>query len=107
MSANMNIEKEKRNIFIRICSSIFWLIITLFLTLAIVGGVIGATAGAGLDTAKLSPAEAYDAGAKAGGEKTTAFMADNGGKVLLSGLGIWLVLSVTGIYPGVSKYKKK
>jgi len=107
MSANMNIEKVKRNIFIRILSSIFWLIITMFLTLVIVSGVVGGMAGAGADTANLTPGEAYKAGAKAGGEKSTVFMADNSGKVLLSGLGIWLVLSVTGTYPWVSKYKKK
>ena len=100
------IEKVKRSIFIRIFSSIFWLVITILLICALVGAVIGGMSGATLDTAGMSPSEAYDAGAQAGGDNASAFMLKHGGKVMLSGLGLWIILSITGLYPGVSKYKK-
>jgi len=63
-------------------------------------------AGTELNTTGLSVSEVYSAGAQSGGTATTEFMKVHGLKVNLAGLVIWLALSITGILPGVSKFKK-
>ncbi len=97
--------RKQRNIAIRIISAIFWLLLTIFIGNLIVGGVIGGMAGSEVGAGK-SMADAYNAGAVAGQQSVIKFMSDHGSKIFMLELIIWLVLSYTGKYPWVSKFKK-
>ena len=71
----------------------------------LVGGIVGAIAGAGTHTAGLGISAAYDAGGQAGASATKEFFIHHGGKVLLAELTLWAILVLRGIYPGTSKFK--
>lgn len=89
-----------RNIIIRICAAIFWLIVTYVVVQMIAGGIVGGIAGA-----KLEPGHTQDA-AKVGAEASMRFMEQHGLKLLLGELALWLGLTLTGKFPWVSKYRK-
>jgi hypothetical protein len=96
----------ERNLFIRILCGLTWLIVTIFLGHVVVGGIIGAIAGSEVSTSSLQFSDAYQAGRNAGSEASQKFFTEHGGKVFLAELCLWLALLITGIFPGVSKFKK-
>ena len=96
----------KRNIFIRVFSGIFWLILTVFIIFSIAGAILGLIDGTELFTAVMTVSETNNAWTPADGNVGTRFVAIHGGKVMLVCLVVWLLMSFFGIYPGVSKYKK-
>jgi len=98
--------KEKRSIFIRIFLSVFWLIATFMLLSSIIGAAVGVMSAGDINTTGMSISESAEAGAQLGGKNSTEFMVEHLGKVMLSGLAIWMVFSITGLFPGISKYKK-
>jgi hypothetical protein len=98
--------KEKRNIFIRVFLSIFWLIVTVILLSSIIGAVVGVMSAGDINTTGMSISQSAEAGAQLGGKNSTEFMVEHLGKVILSGLAIWMFFSIKGLFPGISKYKK-
>lgn len=96
---------KKRNIFIRILCALGWLIVTIFLGHAVVGGIVGGLAGSSLEP-PTSISEAYQAGAEAGRTAAQAFMVKHGGDLFLGEIIVWVGLVIFGVYPGTGKYKK-
>lgn len=98
------VTQEKRHFGIRLLAGVFWLLLTMLLGLALVGGIVGGTVE--LNTTGMTFSEAYSVGQSAGGEASMQFMEAHSGKAILSLFISWLVLSFLGVYPWVSKYKK-
>ncbi len=97
-----NTEKVNRNVFLRILYSIIWFIPCFIIFSAIVGGIVGAIIGAMAGSEVTTFSEGY----AAGGQVVSKFMSKYGHYVNLSAIVIWLILSVLGILPGTSKYKR-
>ena len=92
------LEKPKRNVFLRILSGILWFIPIHFLTNMTVGAVVGAIAG--------SSTGAYEAGYASGRAASIAFFQKFGLIVFIAESFLTAILSFQGVLPGTGKYKK-
>lgn len=98
--------RQERNIFIRIFSGIFWLVLTVIIVFVMSGAFLGLIDGTELFTAIMSGSETENAGIPTDVNVGNRFVAIHGGKAMIVCLVVWLLLSFFGIFPGVSKYKK-
>lgn len=94
-------EKLKRNIFLRIIIGLLWLIPIYFVTNMIIGGIVGAAAGAGGST------QSYEAGFSAGRAASIAFFQKYGVYIFVFEILLTGTLSFFGILPGTGKFKRK
>ena len=99
-------QRPTRNILLRILFGFLWFVLIYFVTSALVGGIVGAIAGAGATDPQAGASGNFQAGANAGRQATLDFMYKYGLFVLFSQIVLFIVLCLFGILPGVSKYKK-
>ena len=89
---------EQRNIFIRFISAFGWLVLVYFSTNIIIGAIVGGIAGSATNT--------YEEGYIAGENASIEFFQDYGLFVIAGQLVLFLVLAITGMLPGTTKYKR-
>jgi hypothetical protein len=99
-------QKPTRNIFLRIIFGFLWFVLIYFVTSALIGGVVGAIAGAGAEDPQAGMSGNFQAGANAGRQATINFMHKYGLFVILFQVVLFVVLCVFGLLPRVGKYKK-
>lgn len=90
--------REQRHLAVRILVSLVWFIPIHLLTNIVLGGILGAVAGAG--------SENYEAAYAAGRAVSTEFYQAYGLIILTVQTLAWLGLCAFGILPGTGKYKR-
>jgi hypothetical protein len=89
---------EERSIVARISFGILWFVLIFVVSRMIIGGIVGAAAGA-----NLPPAEAFAAGQAA----SIAFFQQYGTFVLIAQVLVTLAFSWLGVFPGTSRFKSR
>lgn len=89
---------ESRNIFFRILAAFGWLILIYIVSNLLIGGIVGAIAGAATN--------GYEEGKVAGQQASIEFFRNYGLFVLFGQLGLFSVLVFFGKLPGTTKNKK-
>ncbi len=103
-------EAQKRSVFVRVYVSLLWLLPFLIITRMIVGGIVGGVTSSEnvpQHRAGASFEEEVAADYASGKNASVQFFERNGGKVLLAQVFLWLVLALTGRFPGTGKYIKE
>jgi len=101
-----NIAKPKRSMIFRFLMSVLWFVPFTLLITILVGALVGAISSSNLDVSANSFKEGYKIGYETGNKASIEFYQKHGNIVLLSGTGLWLFLSITGILPGTGKFKR-
>jgi hypothetical protein len=99
-------QSQTRNIFLRILFGFLWFVLFDFVTSALVGGIVGAIAGAGAAEPQAGISGNFQEGANAGRRASMDFMHKYGLFVFLSQILLFAVLCFFGLLPGVGKFKK-
>ena len=91
-------DRTTRNLWVRVLAAIGWLILIYFLSNVLVGGIVGAVAGAGTD--------GFEAGRVAGEEASIEFFQEYGLLVLIGQITLFSALAFAGKLPGTKKFKR-
>lgn len=94
----MEDSRVRRNIIVRILFSLLWLLPVIYGIFAIVGAVLGAVAGYNAGT--------MDQPTDAAHESARQFFENYRGKMLFMSVVVWMGLSIIGVLPGTSKFKR-